>query len=511
MEKSRMANSIRNILFSFSYQIITILLSFINRSVFIFTLGISYLGISGLFSDILTMLSLADLGFGVALTYSMYKPLADRDYNRLAALTNLYRKVYRIIALAVTIIGLLLVPFLKYLINLKHPIPHITLYYLMYLANTVASYLVIYKTSIITADQKDYILNKYRSYFGILQTLFMTIFLWITHNYFVYLLVQVIFTYIQNFYCSHVASKMYPFINNKIKMPLKDIKEIFKNLYSVFLYKISGVLLNATDNTIISIMIGTGMVGYYSNYSMITARLTGLINTIFYSLTASLGNLVVTEKPERRYKVFLVMQSISSIFSTTCVICLMLLTQDLIRIWLGSSYVLSTYTLCAILLNFYLGIILLPIWVYREATGLYQQTKYVMVITAIINLVLSIYLAKKMGITGVLLASAIARLLTYFWYEPVLLFKKYFDESSLVYFRHIVINIFITIIISRIEMITIGKFVPQNWGTLIFKAIITGITSLSLVLLLYARSGGFKLIMERIKTISIRKKRNLQD
>lgn len=511
MEKSRMANSIRNILFSFSYQIITILLSFINRSVFIFTLGISYLGISGLFSDILTMLSLADLGFGVALTYSMYKPLADRDYNRLAALTNLYRKVYRIIALAVTIIGLLLVPFLKYLINLKHPIPHITLYYLMYLANTVASYLVIYKTSIITADQKDYILNKYRSYFGILQTLFMTIFLWITHNYFVYLLVQVIFTYIQNFYCSHVASKMYPFINNKIKMPLKDIKEIFKNLYSVFLYKISGVLLNATDNTIISIMIGTGMVGYYSNYSMITARLTGLINTIFYSLTASLGNLVVTEKPERRYKVFLVMQSISSIFSTTCVICLMLLTQDLIRIWLGSSYVLSTYTLCAILLNFYLGIILLPIWVYREATGLYQQTKYVMVITAIINLVLSIYLAKKMGITGVLLASAIARLLTYFWYEPVLLFKKYFDESSLVYFRHIVINIFITIIISGIEMITIGKFVPQNWGTLIFKAIITGITSLSLVLLLYARSGGFKLIMERIKTISIRKKRNLQD
>lgn len=299
MERSRTANSIRNILFSFSYQIITILLSFINRSIFIFILGINYLGISGLFNDILMMLSLADLGFGVALTYSMYKPLADHDYNRLAALTNLYRKVYRIIALAVTVIGLLLVPFLKYLINLKHPIPHITLYYLMYLANTVASYLVIYKTSILTADQKDYILNKYRSYFSILQTLFMTLFLWITHNYFVYLLVQVIFTYIQNFYCSYIAGKMYPFINQKVEMPIKDVKEIFKNLYSVFLYKISGVLLNATDNTIISVMIGTGMVGYYSNYSMITVRLSGLINTIFYSLTASLGNLVVKEMPEK--------------------------------------------------------------------------------------------------------------------------------------------------------------------------------------------------------------------
>lgn len=499
MGSSRTANSIRNIIFSFGYQFITILLSFVNRSVFIFTLGVSYLGISGLFSDILTMLSLADLGFGVALTYSMYKPLADHDYNRLAGLTNLYRKVYRIIALAVTIIGLLLVPFLKYLINLKHPIPHITLYYLMYLANTVASYLVVYKTSIITADQKDYILNKYRSYFSVLQTLFMTIFLWLTHNYFIYLLVQVTFTYMQNFYCSYIAGKMYPFINDRVRMPLKEVKEIFKNLYSVFLYKISGVLLNATDNTIISIMIGTGMVGYYSNYSMITTRLTGLINTIFYSLTASLGNLVVKENPKRRYRVFLVMQSVSSIFSTTCVICLMLLTQDFIRIWLGKSYVLSSYTLCAILLNFYLGVILLPIWVYREATGLYQQTKYVMVITAIINLILSVFLAKKMGVTGVLLASAISRLVTYFWYEPVLLFKKYFAESSLVYFRHIGINILITIFISGLEVMTIGKFVPNSWGMLIIKAIIIGVTSLSLVLVFYSRSGGFKLIVDRVK------------
>lgn len=499
MKDSRTSNSIRNIAFSFGYQFVTILLSFVNRSVFVFTLGVSYLGISGLFSDILTMLSLADLGFGVALTYSMYKPLAEHDYDQLAALINLYRKVYRIIALAVTIIGLSLVPFLKYLINLKHPIPHITLYYIMYLANTVASYLVIYKTSIITADQKDYLLNKYRSYFSILQTLFMTIFLWITRNYFVYLLIQVIFTYIQNFYCSHVAEKMYPFINKREKMPIEEVKDIFKNLYSVFLYKISGVLLNATDNTIISIMIGTGMVGYYSNYSMITSRLTGLVNTIFYSLTASLGNLVVKEKAERRYKVFLVMQSVSSIFSTTCVICLLLLTQDFIRIWLGSSYVLSNYTLFAILFNFYLGVILLPIWVYREATGLYQQTKYVMVVTAIVNLVLSIFFAKKIGITGVLLASAISRLTTYFWYEPVLLFRRYFGQSSLVYFLHIIINICITLLIGILEMETIGKIIPHNWLELIIKAIFIGVSSLVLVLLFYSRSGGFKLILDRIK------------
>jgi O-antigen/teichoic acid export membrane protein len=501
MSSSRTENSVRNIIFSFGYQFVTLILSFVNRSIFIITLGVNYLGISGLFSDILQMLSLADLGFGVALTYSMYKPLAEHDYNKLAALTNLYRKVYRIIALVVTIIGLSLVPFLKYLINLKHPIPYITLYYIMYLANTVASYLVVYKTSILTADQKDYILNKYRSIFSVLQTLFMTIFLWITKNYFIYLLVQVIFTYVQNFYCSYIAEKEYPFIKKKVSMPLNEVKEIFKNLYSVFLYKISGVLLNATDNTIISVFIGTGMVGYYSNYSMIVARLTTLINTIFYSLTASLGNLVVKEKAERRYRVFNVIQSVSSIFSTTCVICLMFLMQDFLRVWLGNKYLLSNFTLLAILINFYLGIILLPIWVYREATGLYQQTKYIMVLTAIINLFLSILMAKKIGIAGVLLSSAIARLVTYFWYEPVLLFKKYFNQSSLVYFKQILLNIIFTIFIAIVLNVTVSKIVVNGWPMFLLKAILVGGTSLILTLVFYYKTGGVQLIINRVKSL----------
>lgn len=497
--ESRTKNSLKNIIFSFGYQFVTLILGFVNRSVFIWTLGVSYLGISGLFSDILNMLSLADLGFGVALTYSMYKPLAERDYTRLAALTNLYRKVYLIIALAVTVLGLSLVPFLKYLINLPHSIPYIKLYYVMYLANTVASYLVIYKTSILTADQKEYILNKYRSIFSILQTLFMTIFLLITHNYFIYLLVQVLFTYAQNFYCSKVAEKKYPFINKHIKMPLSEVKEIFKNLYSVFLYKVSGVLLNATDNTIISVMIGTSMVGYYSNYSMITSKLINLVNTIFYSLTASLGNLVVKGKAKRRYQIFLAMQSVSNIFSTFCITCLTLLLQDFIKIWLGKGYLLNNIVLLAIIINFYLGIILLPIWVYREATGLYQQTKYVMVLTAIINLALSVILAKKIGIAGVLFSSAIARLVTYFWYEPVLLFKKYFSESSIVYFALILKNIAITVIICLLNYLIFKNWVVNSWLTFSIKSICIGTISLVLAILFYCRTEAAKLILNKIK------------
>lgn len=501
MDQSRTKNSFRNIFFSLANQLITILLGFVNRSVFIWTLGVGYLGISGLFSDILTMLSLADLGFGVALTYSMYKPLAEKDYDRLAALTGLYRRVYRIIALAVTLIGLALVPFLKYLINLKHPIPHITLYYLMFLANTVASYLVVYKTSILTADQKDYLLKKYQSIFSIGSTACMTIFLLLTHSYFIYLLIQVIFTYSQNFYSSYVAEKQYPFIKKHVSMPIKEVKEIFKNLYSVFLYKISGVLLYATDNTIISIMIGTGMVGYYSNYSMITLQVTNLVNTIFYSLTASLGNLVVREKAHRRYQVFKAIQSVSDIFSSICTACLFLLFQDLIHVWLGNHFLLSNITLLAIICNFYLGVILLPIWIYREATGLYQQTKYVMVVTAVINLILSCLMAKIMGVAGILFASVIARLLTYFWYEPVLLFKNYFNTSSLFYFLNILKNILLTAIVIYISKFLFGKLIVNNWVMLFIKAFSIGLLSLMITILSYWKTEGIKIILRKIKDL----------
>lgn len=500
MKTSRTKNSIKNIIFSFSYQVLVLILGFVNRTVFINVLGVNYLGISGLFSDILSMLSLADLGFGVALTYSMYKPLAENDYERLAGLTNLYRKVYRIIALAVTVIGVALIPFLKYLVHLSRPIPHLKLYYILFLANTVASYLVVYKTSILTADQKEYILNKYRSIFSFLQTIFMTLFLWLTHNYTVYLCVQVFFTYAVNFYCSHVAEKQYPFIKKEVELPFKEVKEIFRNLYSVFLYKISGVMLNATDNTLISILVNTTMVGYYSNYSMIITNATNLINTLFYSLTASLGNLVVKETAERRYHVFQMMQSISVILSTICICGFTFLIQDFIRIWLGKSFILDYPILIAIIINFYLSIVLLPIWVYREATGLYQQTKYIMVFTALINLALSIWWGKEWGVAGILFASAVARISTYVWYEPILLFKEYFGVSSWIYFKGIIVSILFTLGIMTAEALTINKFIPVNWIQFIIKGCGVGVFTIVLVLLFYADSPGLILIKEKWKS-----------
>lgn len=505
MNNSRTHNSLRNIAFSFGNQFLMILLSFVSRSVFLYCLSVDYLGIQGLFGDILAMLSLADLGFGTAMTYSMYKPLAEKDYKKLAGLTTFYKKIYLLIAFVITSIGLCLIPFLKHLINLEKDIPNITLYYVLYLASTVSSYFVVYKTTILSADQKGYLITKYSSVFNIVTTVVGSVFLLLTRSYTVFLCIQVAFVYIRNIWNSKIAEKNYPFINEKVELPREETKSIFKNIGSAFLYRISGVLINATDNTLISVLINTTAVGLYSNYTIVVAKLSGFVSTLFYSLTASLGNVVVNESKEKRFEIFQVMQSVSVLLSTFCVTCVLFLQQDFIRVWLGDSYLLDDLVLYAVVLNFYFSISLLPIWVYREATGLYRKTRYVMITTAVLNLVFSVILGKMIGLAGVIGATSLARLCTYFWYEPRLLFKEYFGRSCLFYFKGIGKSIVITGFIFVVEYFLLKAFIPDGWITLIIKGFVTALSTILLLVAFYWKEPGTKMLLVRIKVLLRRK------
>lgn len=501
MSNSRTYHAIRNISASIGFQVLNVLLSFFNRTVFLYALNVEYLGISGLFGDIFSMLCLADLGIGTAMTYNMYKPLAEGDYDRVAGLVGLYRRIYHTIAMVVTGIGLSLIPFLKYLVNLESDMPHLELYYVLGLANTVASYLVVYKTAVVNADQKSYLITKYSMVFIVLRSIFTAVFLVLTHNYIIYLILQVVFTYLPNFFSSYIAEKNYPFIKKKVQLPKGEAKQIFGNVWSVFLYKISGVLINATDNTLISVLVNTAAVGYYSNYSMIVTRLSGIINTIFYSLTSSLGNLIVKENEHRRYEIFKIMQSVSQILSAFCVVCVFALEEDFIRLWLGPDYVLDRLVLWAMVLNFCFSIILLPIWVFREAAGLYNKTKYVMLVTAAVNIVVSVILGRMLGLAGIIFATSIARLLTYFWYEPILLFRNYFGQSSLVYFWGVLKSLAVTAVIMLV-ISWIGSMIRvDSLMELLMKGILLAALTLGFVVLAYFRTEGFKLILGRARAM----------
>ncbi len=499
MSDSRTKKALSNIVANFFNQIITLLLNFVSRTVFIHTLGVEFLGLNGLFNDILYMLSMADLGFSTAMVYSLYKPIAEKDNKKIAALLSFYKKAYNTIAMIVLVIGLCLTPFVPYIVNTENDIPLIKVYYIFALAGVVVSYLFVYRTSIITADQKNYIITKITMFVSITRTLCQIVILVLFENYILYLVLGLVFNVFSNLLASNKAVKMYPYIKEKELLEKSEIKDIFTNIKSIFIYKLSSVLLNATDNIIISVLFGTIMVGYYSNYQMISTKLTQIIALVFTSVTASVGHVIVTEKEKKRYEVFSIEQTASFVICGVAVPCFFVLINDLIKVWLGEDFSLGIGMAFAASVNLYLSCVLQPLWSYREATGLYRKTKWIMLIAAMANCVLSIVLGRLIGIVGVILASGIARMVTYVWYEPRLLFREYFAKSSFGYFKDIILNSVLVVLVSGLLIYLSREMIVTNWLTLIGKSAFCVMVSTLVFGVVYFRTQQVKLLLERIR------------
>lgn len=470
--ESRTVNAGKNAVSAIGNKIIILILTFISRKFFIQYIGVEYLGINGLFSNILTLLSMADLGLGTAMNVSLYKPIAENDYRKLSALLNYFRKLYIIIAAGVMVIGLALMPFLKYIVNMDQDIPYLYVYYAVFVLKSAVSYLFIYKSSIVRADQKAFQINKVEVYTNVVKVVLQLVVVMTLHSYLVYILLDVVTIVVQNFTVSHIADKNYPFIKLKEELSSEEKKDIFSDISSVFLYKIAWSLLNGTDNILMSMMIGTIYVGYYSNYYTITSNLELFIALLFTSLTASIGNLVATSTAENRYKTFKTMQMIGFWISGIVSVCLLFLMQDFIVLWLGEEMLLDNITLVAIIVNIFFSICMRPVWTFREGTGMYRQIRYIMFVTAILNLVLSIILGKIIGLSGIIFATAIAKLTTYFWYEPNILFKNFFNKKVGSYYLDYVVNtilIFICIGLCYIPLHFITEISIFTW---LLKALI---------------------------------------
>lgn len=502
---SRTENSIINIFFSFIYQLTMLILSFVSRTIFLQVLSVDYLGINGLFTDILQMLSLADLGFNTAMTYSFYKPLAEGNKKRIASLIFFYKKVYRVIAISIATIGVMITPFIELIVNTEKDIPLLHVYYLFALAGVVVSYLFVYKTTLLIADQKKYYTVKISIIINIIKTTLQIVTLLAFKNYIVYLSLSLGFNFLNNYIISKQAEKEYPFLQDKVEeLDGSEKRNIFKNLKSVFLYKVSGILLNATDNIFISLLVSTVAVGYYSNYLMISTKITGFLSLGFGAITASVGNVVATEDTKKRYEIFQTLQAISFILCGIIVSSYMILINDFILIWLGKNYVFDLLTVVTIALNLYLGCVLQPIWLYREATGLYRKTKYLMLITAVLNIIFSYIFGMRWGLKGILLASIVSRILTYIWYEPYLLFKQYFNMSANKYYFDLVCNICVVLICVVTNIIIFRNFIVDGWKKLFLKAGITGVVTVIEFIGVYYRTEGCKLLLNRIRGVLIK-------
>ena len=503
-QRSRTENSIINSAMSIVTQVLTVVLNFAVKTVFIKMLNDEYLGVNGLFTNIITMLSLADLGIGIAIPYSLYKPLAKKDEHKINVLMNFYKKVYTIIGIAVLLIGLSLTPFLGLIIkDIPKNVPHLSLIYILFVIHSASSYFFVYKKFLIDSDQKGYITSRIIFTFSTLLSIIQIILLVTTKNYILFLLSSIILVIIQNIYISSKANKLYPFIKNKTdeKLEKEDMEGIKKNVSSLFIYKVGTVIMNGTDNIIISKFIGLIIVGFYSNYVLIINSITTVLNQIFNAITSSIGNLVVTTNKKRSKEVYDNLNFANFWLYALFGVCIIVLINPFINIWIGKKYVMGFSIVFLLVLNFYVLGMQSVTNSFRNAYGLFWIAKYRPIIMVIINIVISVVLVQFIGIEGVLIGTLISRLVTTAWLDPYIVHKYGFEISPKSYYfdylKYLVIFIAISIILNYfVSMIAIN-----NIFILILIAILVVIIVNVILVLLFFKTSEFNYFYDKIKKI----------
>lgn len=437
MARSRSEYVAINASVTLAMQVVKNILAFISRTVFVYVLGAEYLGVNSLFTDILTMLSFAELGIGNAMVFSLYKPLAKKNTEKIKSLMRLYAKSYRIIGIVIGVLGVCIVPFLKYIIGeVGYVKENLTLLYILYLLNSVLSYFFVYKKSLIIADQKNYIVDIYQQVFYGLQVMVQSVFLIITKQFIPYLLITILFTFLNNFYVAQKANKMYPYLREK-NIQLLDKSElngIVKNIKALVIYKIGSIILEGTDSIFISMLINVVTVGLYANYKMVVNVFRTIGNQIMNSIVASVGNLNVSGSDKKKEDVFYEMFYLSGWFYGFATAGLCCFLTPFVKVWLGDAYTIGVDSVIAACVYFYVSNMHYPCYTYRTTAGLFVFGKYVPIIAAVCNIILDFVMGRFWGLSGILWASTISRFITYEIVDPFLVYRRVFHKSVLKYF-----------------------------------------------------------------------------
>lgn len=506
MKQTRTYYAKLNITLGFVSKLVTIIAEFILRSIFIQYLGEELLGVNGVFTNVIQILSLTELGLNHVVGYSFYKPLANNDEGKISALIRFYKRIYNIISLVVLVIGILLIPFLKFIINTDFPVDNLYVLYIIFLADTVFSYFFVYKNTLLTAAQKGYISTKYNMFAELLIIMVQIVIIVLYKNLVLYLLARVVINLTKNYLLSKRAERDYPYIKKESSdLSQKEISEMKETIKSGFIYKLSSVLLNSTDSIIISSVIGTVWVGYLANYNTITIGLDSFYTIIFSSLTAGVGNLVEREGVEQREKIFNIMLMTAAWISVVFSGCFYALSDEFVTLWLGEKYALDNFTVISKTLILFLSCSMQPIFTYREALGLYRKTKYAMLAAAFINVILSIFLGIWLSLGGVLIATVISRLLTYYWYEPNILYRECFQKKANSYFKRRIVDwIGLIIVLYAVRWVGI-IWNAVTWMEWVIKAVSIFVAVNVVCWFIYGKTNEFYALKKQINNIVTKK------
>ena len=496
-------NSIKNSFLSVICNIVVIFVNFVGQSFFIHFLGNEYLGLNGLFTNIISMLSIIDLGIGAAIIYNLYKPISENDFKTVNALMNFYKKAYYIIAFLVAIIGLCIIPFLSFFIHDITINININLVYILFIVDTVASYLLSYKRSLLYADQKNYIINIIHIFALLLLNTIQIISLYLTKNYYVYLIIKVIIHIFENLIISYVVNLRYSYIRNNSEKLDKDIeKDIFKKVRALLFHKIGSFIISGTDNLIISRYLGLVVVGLYSNYYMIINAVSILFGQIITSLTSSIGHLLVENNREKNFSVFKKTRFINFWIASFSGIAILVIMTPFIKLWLGSNYLLGNIALFVLVFNFYQKMMRNSYSTFKEAAGIFYEDRFVPLFESLINIVASIILVKFIGLPGVFLGTIISGFALWCYSYPKYVYKKLFNGLYVNYVKETLGYILLFIVLACLTyFISSFIMVENNLLQVIINAIVCLIIPNVLIIIIFRKTENyiyFKDLFQRI-------------
>lgn len=490
---TRTSYSIRNSITSLISNIMAIIIGFIAQGLFVKILNVEYLGLNSLFTNILTMLSFFELGIGNAIVFYMYKPLAEKDENELKKLVNFYKTSYRVIAFIVFLVGVLIIPFLKFLINDITINVNIYIVYMLFLTSSIVSYLMVYKRNIIYADQKNYIINNIHCLYLIILNILQLLILFLTKNYYLFLIIKIFCQLIENYIITIYANKKYPYIkDNNSKLEKESAKNIFKKVKALIFHKIGYIVINGTDNIIISKYFGIVAVGLYSNYFLIINSVHTIFKETITSITASIGNMLITNEPEKSFNVFQKVRFFNFVISCFSASVLLLLIQPFITLWIGKEYLLSFSVVYIIILNFFQKIQRCCYNVFKDSAGIWEEDKYIPLLESILNIVFSIICLKLIGIAGVFVGTIISGLTLWCYSYPKFVYKKLFKRNYWDYFKETSAYIILFLIISTITLGISNLLIINNiFLKLIVNTILCFICIYSMITIIFKKNPNY--------------------
>lgn len=492
---TRIQNVKKNLIFNCIKYCAQIVLQFVLRTILIYELGVEYLGLNGLFTNIFGFLNLAELGIGSSIVFSMYKPIAENDIEKVKTLDHLYKKLYIIISVIVGLIGLSLTPFIKYMMSGGVSVNiNVYILYLMYLAYTLIGYWSAHKRSLLFAYQRNDIENKIKTICLFGMSIIQIIVLITFKNYYIYFSVSIIFTLIECIWIQLSAKRLFPQIRGECKPLDKETKkEISKNVTALSLYKIGGAVVFSTDNILISSFLGLVTLGVYSNYSLITSALVSVFSLLSTSIMASVGNLIASANKDYVYEKFKLTNFMYSYLAAFTTICLITLFQPFILKWTkNAEYLMDLSTVIIISISFYITRMRNNVGVYKEAAGLFWQNRWTPVVEAVVNLVVSIALVFPLGINGIFIGTIVSTVVMPMWVEPLVLYKHYFKKSVGEYFKRYFIDALI-MVCGCIICYGVCSFIPDGgWLLLIAKFAVCIVLSNVILILAYLPTAEFK-------------------